>query len=115
MPFVGCVFIGHAYLLGILSEVTISNNAQTIGQKEELFSPLWRENSLLLSDELIHAARCEPLDKSSSVVPRASALRTSGATRVPSNSIARISLACGNAATLIWNVRREMPPNDSFT
>jgi ketopantoate reductase len=26
-----------------------------------------------------------------------------------------MSLACGNAATLIWNVRREMPPNDSFT
>ena len=23
--------------------------------------------------------------------------------------------ACGNAATLIWKVRREMPPNDSFT
>jgi hypothetical protein len=31
----------------------------------------------------------------------ASAARTRGATRVPSSSIARISLACGRAATLI--------------
>jgi hypothetical protein len=45
----------------------------------------------------------------------ASASRTRGATRVPSSSIARISFACGNAATLIWKVRREMPPTDSFT
>jgi len=33
-----------------------------------------------------------------------------GATRVPSSSIARISFVCGKAATLIWNVSREMPP-----
>src|SRR5204863_74867 len=33
----------------------------------------------------------------------------------PSSSIACIKFACGNAATLIWNVRRDMPPNDSFT
>src|SRR5947208_16726009 len=42
-------------------------------------------------------------------------LRTIGATSVPSSSIACINLACGRAATLIWDVRREMPPNDSFT
>jgi len=42
-------------------------------------------------------------------------LRTIGATSVPSSSIARSNFACGNAATLIWNVIREMPPNDSFT
>jgi hypothetical protein len=34
---------------------------------------------------------------------------------VPSSSIARINLACGNAATLIWNVGRKMLPNDSLT
>ena len=48
-------------------------------------------------------------------MPDASAFRTRGATCVPSSSLARISFACGNAATLIWNVIREMPPNDSFT
>src|SRR6266513_6349566 len=42
-------------------------------------------------------------------------LRTIGATAVPSSSIARSIFACGNAATLIWNVIREIPPNDSFT
>jgi hypothetical protein len=41
-----------------------------------------------------------------------SAFRTRGATRVPSSSIARMSLACGKAATLIWNVRQEMPRKD---
>src|SRR5205814_5685947 len=45
----------------------------------------------------------------------ASAVRTKGATRVPSSSIACISFACGKSATLIWNVRREIPPSDSFT
>src|SRR6266478_10147024 len=49
------------------------------------------------------------------VVSDASAVRTTGATRVPSSSIACINFACGRAATLIWNVRREMPPNESFT
>ena len=43
---------------------------------------------------MIHAARCEFVDKSSSAAPDVSAVRTSGATRLPSNSIARIILAC---------------------
>src|SRR5438034_6029999 len=41
-------------------------------------------------------------------------LRTIGATSLPSSSIARSNFACGNAATLIWNVIREMPPNESL-
>src|SRR5947208_16253565 len=41
-------------------------------------------------------------------------LRTIGATSVPSSSIACSNFACGNAATLIWNVIREMPPNGVF-
>src|SRR5438034_9714371 len=42
-------------------------------------------------------------------------LRTIGATSGPSSSIARSNLASRNAATAVWHVIREMPPNDSFT
>src|SRR6266403_841761 len=58
---------------------------------------------------------CEFVTKGAAVVSDASAVRTRGATRVPRSSIACINFACGRAATLIWNVRREMPPNESFT
>src|SRR5206468_11584411 len=58
---------------------------------------------------------CEFLSKGDAAVLGASAVRTRGATRVPSSSMACINFACGRAATLIWNVRREMPPNESFT
>src|SRR6266481_9344882 len=64
---------------------------------------------------IFQAARCEFASKDSAAVSEASAVRTTGATRVPSSSIARSIFACGNAATLIWKVRREIPPNDSFT
>jgi hypothetical protein len=60
---------------------------------------------------MAHAARREFDDESCCVVSDPSALRMRGATRVPSSSIARIIFACGKAATLIWNVRRAMPPN----
>src|SRR5690606_16917016 len=34
-----------------------------------------------------------------------------GATRLPSSSIELTARSCGSAATLIWNVMREIPPN----
>ncbi len=37
-----------------------------------------------------------------------------GATRVPRSSMAWRSLSWGRAATLIWKLRREMPPRDSL-
>src|SRR3984893_1650931 len=63
----------------------------------------------------LQAAACECVGKGAVVVSEASSARTKEATRVPSSSIARNRFACANSATLIWNVRREMPPNDSFT
>jgi hypothetical protein len=37
-----------------------------------------------------------------------------GATFSPIRSIARMSVACGNDVTFIWNVMREMPPSASL-
>ncbi|MDX6578420.1 MAG: hypothetical protein QOE96_4373 [Blastocatellia bacterium] len=54
---------------------------------------------------------CEFGSNGDAAVSDASAVRTKGATRVPTSSIACISFAWGKSATLIWNVRREMPPN----
>src|ERR1700674_1021990 len=89
----------------------------TIGQRTELF-PLPRNEERLVrlkeaaaSTALIHAV----IDSGACATRDASALRTRGATRVPSSSIARRSLACGKAATLIWKVRRDMQPDDSST
>src|ERR1700719_712434 len=81
--------------------------------------PVRRSDELAVASSpqrfVIHAARSDVVGSGACPIPHASAVRTRGATRVPSSSIARMSLACGNAATLIWNVKREMPPNDSFT
>src|SRR6266487_2728835 len=57
---------------------------------------------------------CKFISKGAAAISEARAARTRGATRVPSSSIACINFTCGSAATLIWNVRREMPPNESF-
>ena len=69
-------------------------------------------NALFFPDEKSFK---EFVSNGDAAVSDASAVRTKGATRVPSSSIACISFACGKSATLIWNVRREMPSNDSFT
>jgi hypothetical protein len=45
----------------------------------------------------------------------ADSFRMTGATRVPSISMARSIFSCGRVETPIWKVRREMPPKASFT
>jgi hypothetical protein len=92
------VFIERGSTHGGCHTIIESRFGQSLRLSEQAAESLMSSRSFRTSQ--FQAARCEFASKGGAV-SEASAVRTRGATRVPSSSIARSIFACGNAATLI--------------